>query len=115
MSVLTDYYKDISPSRLKILTRLWEYAKRVEPEAEEGLSYGYPALKLNGRPLIGFSVAKNHMTVYPFSPKVISAIEDQIQDYEYSKGLIRFTEDHVVSEQLIELLVMLRSKELDSK
>ena len=113
MSALSDYYPGISKERLTILEGLWAYAHSLVPEATEGLSYGYPALKLKGRPLIGFSVAKNHMTVYPFSPKVITAIEDQIQGYEYSKGLIRFTEEKIVSKKIIELLVHVRKLELE--
>jgi uncharacterized protein YdhG (YjbR/CyaY superfamily) len=113
MTALANYYPNIDKKRLNVLEDLWQFAKTIEPEATEGLSYGYPALKLNGRPLIGFSVAKNHMTVYPFSPKVISAIEAEIQDYEYSKGLIRFTEDKVISKNIIELLIDLRKKQLN--
>ncbi|HIA91918.1 TPA: DUF1801 domain-containing protein [Candidatus Saccharibacteria bacterium] len=114
MSVLTDYYKDADPDRLAVLLDLWNYAKEQEPKATEGLSYGYPALKLNGRPLIGFSIAKHHMSVYPFSPKVIEQITPELKNYEYSKGLIRFTVKKPVTKKVISLLIELRKDMLSS-
>lgn len=112
MSVLTDYYPEADPKRLAVLTDLWEYAKSLEPKAKEGLSYGLPALKLNDRPLIGFSIAKEHMSVYPFSPKIITALHDQLTDYQTSKGVIRFTVDQPVTKTIIELMIELRKEQL---
>ena len=115
MSVLTDYYQDVAPERLAVLVDLWGHAKQIEPSATEGLSYGYPALKLNGRPLIGFSIAKEHMSVYPFSPNVIEQIIPELKGYEFSKGLIRFTAAKPVPHKVIELLVALRREQLIAK
>ena len=57
MTVLEDYYTDIPKEVFNLLLNLWNHIKASEPRATEGLSYGYPALKLNDRPLIGFSVS----------------------------------------------------------
>ncbi len=112
MISLEDYYKSADKKDLKIVFELWEYAKSVEPRASEGLSYGLPALKLNGRPLIGFSISKQHMSVYPFSPKIITALSPDLTGYEYSKGVIRFTRDNVITKDIIEAMIALRVDEL---
>ncbi len=112
MSFISKYYPDEPTKRITVIEDLWEYAKTQEPRAEEGLSYGLPALKLDGRPLIGFSIAKEHMTVYPFSPKVISALQPDLGDYSYSKGLIRFSEAKPISKDIIAALIELRKEEL---
>lgn len=112
MSFIRKYYSDESAKRIKVIEDLWEYAKTLEPRATEGLSYGLPALKLDGRPLIGFSIAKEHMTVYPFSPKVITALKPELDGYNYSKGLIRFTEAKPISKDIIAALIDLREEEL---
>ena len=113
MSVLTDYYPDIDAEKMAVLVDLWGFAQSIAPKAEEGLSYGLPALKLNGRPLIGFSVAKQHMTVYPFSPKVIEAVRSELSEFEVSKGLVRFTESHTIPKSVIEAMIELRVAELE--
>lgn len=113
MTHLSNYYKDIPSDKLQVLEELWEYAKSIEPNSKEGLSYGLPALKLNDRPLIGFSIAKEHMSVYPFSPNVISKLKNDLNDFEVSKGLIRFTEKHVIPKQIIEALIEHRKEELN--
>lgn len=112
MSYISLYYKNAKPGELAAIEELWEFAKSVEPSSTEGLSYGLPALKLNGRPLIGFSIATNHMTVYPFSPKIIEAVKEYVKDFETSKGLIRFTIDKVIPKSVIELMIELRRQEL---
>ena len=112
MSHLSKYYPDLEKQKLQVLEELWEYAKSIEPNATEGLSYGLPALKLNDRPLIGFSIAKNHMSVYPFSPKIIDAVKIDLDGFQVSKGLIRFTEDNVVPRNVIELMIALRKEQL---
>ena len=98
-----------------MLEELWAFAKSIEPNATEGRSYGLPALKLNDRPLIGLSIAKSHMTIYPFSPKIIDAVKNDLSGFEVSKGLIRFTEDNVVPRSVIELMITLRKQELEKR
>jgi hypothetical protein len=45
------------------------FVRRNIPDAEEATSYGMPAFKYKKRPLLGFSVSKNHLSVFPFSPE----------------------------------------------
>ena len=114
MNTLEETYLTIDPDRLALLRSLWEFAKTVEPRATEGYSYGYPALLLNERPLIGFSNAKNHMSVYPFSPKVIDAIKGELADFEYSKGLVRFATTNPLPHEIIEAMIELRRNQLEN-
>jgi len=114
MSYISQYYSEADPNQLVILEELWRFAQSVEPGAEEGLSYGLPALKLHKRPLIGFSIAKNHMSVYPFSPKIIDDVKNDLTDFETSKGLVRFTRDHVIPKEIIEIMIQLRKLQIES-
>ena len=51
------------------LQRVIAAARRIVPDAEEGRSYGMPALKLDGKPLIGVAAAAKHLSIFPFSPE----------------------------------------------
>jgi uncharacterized protein YdhG (YjbR/CyaY superfamily) len=112
MSVLFEYYKNKHDSRLDMLSQLWDIAKQLEPQAEEGLSYGLPALKLQGRPLIGFGLNKDSMSLYPFSPKIIESIKEELTSFECSKGVVRFTEENPMTGEIIALVINLRKEQL---
>ena len=52
MGTVTDYLDSIDdPARRAELTRLVGIARRVVPDAEEGMGYGMPALRHRGKPL----------------------------------------------------------------
>ncbi len=86
--------------------------KELVPQAEEGKSYGMPALKYNKRPLVGFVAAKKHLSLFPFSPAVIEALTDRLDGFELSKGTIRFTAEHQLPDDLLRDVVMLRLDEI---
>ena len=53
------------------LQRVIDLARRVAPHAIDGVSYGVPALKVAGKPLIGVSASAHHLSIFPFSPAAI--------------------------------------------
>lgn len=55
---MDDYLLDIEESARSALQHIRDLVKAVVPEAEEGRSYGMPALRYNKRPLLGFVAAK---------------------------------------------------------
>jgi len=114
MSFLSDYYQQATSEELKPLEKLWSYVHSIEPEAVEGLSYDLPAFKLNDRPLIGFGLHSEFMSVYPYNPKIISALHKELEDYETSKGAIRFTINNPISEAVIDLIIDLRKTEFSN-
>jgi uncharacterized protein YdhG (YjbR/CyaY superfamily) len=87
----------------------------AEPEAEEGESYGMPAFLYAGRPLLGFRAAKKHLSVFPFSPAVVEAVEERLEGFDVSKGTIRFSPDSPLPEDVLADLVRARKKEIAAK
>ncbi|AUZ33786.1 hypothetical protein C3B78_04455 [Arthrobacter sp. PGP41] len=94
------------------LQRVIAAARRVIPEAEEGRSYGMPALKVDGKPLIGVAAAAKHLSIFPFSPEVVDAVAPRLAGFSLSKGTVRFTPDHPVPEEVVEEMVRLRLAEI---
>lgn len=94
------------------LQRVVEIAREVVPEAVDGVSYGMPALKLDGKPLIGFVAAAKHLSIFPFSPEVVDAVANKLDGFSLSKGTIRFTPDHPVPDDVVEEIVRLRRAEI---
>ena len=47
------------------LKKLRQTIRALAPEAEESISYGMPAYKLHGRPLVYFAAFERHIGFYP--------------------------------------------------
>ena len=72
-----------------------------------------PALRLDGRPLLGITAAARHLSLFPFSPAVVEAVAPDLAGYSLSKGTIRFSADQQLPDDVIERIVVLRRAELD--
>ncbi|HQZ00786.1 MAG TPA: DUF1801 domain-containing protein [Propionicimonas sp.] len=95
------------------LQRILDLALTEVPDAVEDLSYGTPALRYRGKPLVGVRVSAKHLSVFPFSPEVVAAVADDLSGYSLSKGTIRFTADRPLPDAVITRLVALRRTEID--
>jgi uncharacterized protein YdhG (YjbR/CyaY superfamily) len=82
----------------------------VPPEATEAISYGIPTFKYKG-PLLGFAAFSNHCSLFPMSPSVIQAFKNELEDFDTSKGTIRFPVDRPLSAALVKKLVKARIAE----
>ena len=83
-------------------------------EAVEGFSYGIPAFKLHGRPLVAYAALKRHCSFFPMSPAVIEAHTKELSSYETAKGTIRFTADKPLPSALVRKLVKARIAEAEA-
>ncbi len=96
------------------LQGLRDTIRAAAPEAVEAISYGAPAFKYRGRPLVSYGAAKHHCALYVMSPAVMDAHRDEIKSYDTSKGTIRFTPDAPLPEALVTTLVKARMAETDA-
>jgi uncharacterized protein YdhG (YjbR/CyaY superfamily) len=79
------------------------------PEAEEVISYGMPAFKMN-RVLVYFAAYKNHIGFYP-TASGISAFKDELSRYKQSKGAVQFPIEETVPLDLVGRIVKFRVEE----
>ena len=66
---MDDYLAGLPADQRDALERVRAVVAETAPGAEEGRSYGMPAYLYEGRPLLGFRAAKNHLSIFPFSPR----------------------------------------------
>ena len=115
MSEVDDYLATLAPDERESLERVRRIVKRVVPDAEEGRSYAMPAFKYRKRPLLGFTAAKNHLSVFPFSAAALDAVRGSLVGFSLSKGTIRFQPDHEIPEAVLDRLVRHRMREIDER
>jgi uncharacterized protein YdhG (YjbR/CyaY superfamily) len=112
MGEIDDYLAGIDEPHRRALERVRDIAQRVAPDASQGKSYGMPALRVAGKPLLGFNVGRQHLSLHPFSADVVAAVADDLVGFSLSKGTIRFTPETPVPEPIIERMVRLRLAEI---
>jgi uncharacterized protein YdhG (YjbR/CyaY superfamily) len=106
------YLGSLPADKRTALQKLRQAVHAAAPEAEEGVSYGLPAFRLGGRPLVAFAAGANHCSFYPMSPAVIRGHAEELKGYATSKGTIRFTPDKPLPITLVRKLVRARVAEL---
>jgi len=80
------------------------------PGAEESISYGMPAYKLNKKPLVYFAAFKNHIGFYA-TPSGHSQFAEELSRYKQGKGSVRFPLDQPMPLDLIRRIVKFRAQE----
>lgn len=94
------------------LQRVINIARAAAPDAVDGVSYGMPALKVHGKPLIGVTASAKHLSVFPFSSGVVEAVAPRLDGFSLSKGTIRFTVGHPIPADVLAEIVRLRLLEI---
>jgi uncharacterized protein YdhG (YjbR/CyaY superfamily) len=106
------YLASVPADARAALRKLREAVAAAAPGAEEGFSYGLPAFRLDGRPLVCYGASKRHCSFYPMSPAVITAHAADLEGFDTSKGTIRFAAGKPLPSALVRKLVRARIAEL---
>jgi uncharacterized protein YdhG (YjbR/CyaY superfamily) len=113
MSSFDEYLETVPDPQKAELERIRAFVRRTVPEAEEAISYGLPAFKYMGRPLLGFRASKNHLSVFPFSPDAIDAAHAALAGFDISKGTVRFTPEKPVPDAALAQMLRRRLEEIE--
>ena len=107
---IDEYLAALSDDKRAALEKLRKAIRAAAPKAEECISYGVPAFRLNGRFLLAFGAAANHCAFYPGGSPV-AAHKALLEAYDTSKGTIRFQADKPLPAALVRKLVKARIAE----
>jgi uncharacterized protein YdhG (YjbR/CyaY superfamily) len=108
-----DYIASQPKEARVLLERVRGIIGKAVPGAEELISYGIPAFKLHGRPLLYFARWKRHYSLYPSTAPLIAAFKKELAPYEVNnKGTIRFPLSDPLPVKLIAALAKFRAREV---
>jgi len=113
-ATVDEYLATLPDASRSTLDKVRGMIKSAVPGAAEGMAYGMPGYKYDGRPLIYFAAAKNHLGLYGI-PTVIEAHKAELAQYDLSKGVIRFPIDKAPTAKLMKALLRARIAEIEAQ
>jgi uncharacterized protein YdhG (YjbR/CyaY superfamily) len=106
------YLARLGEPQRRTLEALRKSIMEVVPEAEQCISYGMPAFKVQGKTVAGFAAFKNHLSYLPHSGSVLATLPDDVEPYETSKGSLKFAINKPLPKRLVKKLIRARMQEL---
>ncbi len=104
---IDEYIADFPTETQAILEEIRATIKKSAPNADESISYGMPAYKLNGKPLVYFAAFKNHIGFYA-TPTGHAEFAEELSIYKQGKGSVQFPIDKPMPFGLIGDIVQFR-------
>jgi uncharacterized protein YdhG (YjbR/CyaY superfamily) len=106
------YLSTVDEPKRSTLEALRTSILELLPDAEQCISYGVPAFKVQDKVIAGFAAFKNHLSYLPHSGSVLSALGDDLNGFEQSKGSLHFAIDKPLPKRLVKKLVGTRMRQL---
>jgi len=110
-TTIDEYLASVKPEQRAALQKLRQTIHAVAPKAEECISYGIPAFRLNKRSLVFFGAWANHCSFYPGSSTTLKEFRGDLKGFQITKGTIRFACDNPLPTTLVKKLVKARMAE----
>lgn len=104
---IAGFPKDIQ----ELLKQIRSVIKEIAPDAVESISYGMPAYKLAGKPLVYFAAFEKHIGFYA-TPTGHTKFSKELSKYKQGKGSVQFPLDKSMPLELISKIVKFRVKEI---
>ena len=89
-TTIDGYLAAVKGEKRAALGKLRKTIRSIVPKAEETISYGIPAFRLDGKIVAGFAATKKGCSYFPFSGSTLKTLADELQDYEQTKSSLHF-------------------------
>ena len=105
---IDEYLVSVNAYHRDALQKIRATVHAMAPNAEECISYGIPAFRMNGRSLVFFGAWANHCSFYPGNSKTLKNFRSDLKAFQITKGTIRFSPDNPLPLALVKKLVKAR-------
>ena len=108
------YLETLKQPQRETLSELRNAIVELVPDAEQCISYTFPAFRLEGKLIAGFGAFKNHLSYFPHSGSVLAALQDELTGYSTTKGTLHFASDVPLPRALVKRLIDTRIEQLSN-
>jgi uncharacterized protein YdhG (YjbR/CyaY superfamily) len=105
------YLSRVAGPKREALERLRALLRTLLPKAEECISYGLPAFRLEGKVVAGFAATAKGCSYYPFSGATLKALSSELEGYTMTAGALHFEPEQPLPRALVRKLVATRRAE----
>ena len=109
---IDEYLAGLEAEKRSALEKVRRAIQAAAPRAEECISYGMPAFRLDGKLIAGFRAATDHCSYHPMSGDTVATLRKELAGYSTSTGTIRFPARKGLPAALVRKLVKARIAEL---
>lgn len=102
------YYQAAPQPHRNTMLIMRERILEIIPKAQEVISYGMPAFKVNGTIVAGLMANKNHVGYYPFSGSVLKNLKSDLAKFSQTKSALHVPVDKPLTKSLLAKLVKAR-------
>jgi len=106
-----EYLAALDEPKRSTLEALRATILEIVPDAEQGISYGVPAFRLQGKVVAGFAAFKNHLSYLPHSGSVFPELGAALAAYKTSSGALQFPVDQSLPPPLVRRLISVRMRQ----
>lgn len=106
-----EYLRGVEEPKRRTLEALRRTILELVPDAEQVISYGIPAFRVEGRTIAGFAAFKNHLSYLPFSGSVLAQLSDELKGFTMTKSALHFPVDRPLPKKLVSKLIEARLAE----
>ena len=99
------YLEGLEDPKRSTLEALRRSIRAVVPDAEECISYGMPAFRVDGKVVAGFAAFKNHLAYLPHSGEVLSLLGDRLDRHTCTRSSLHFPIDEPLPDDLVRSLL----------
>jgi len=106
-----DYLADVPEPQRSTLESVRAMLAELLPDAEQGIAYGVPCFKVDGKGVAGLASYASHCSYLPMSGSVTAELAEQLTGYVMSKGSVQFAVDTPLPPELVAQLVAARQQQ----
>jgi|SRR5215813_6923252 len=110
-ATIDEYLAGVPGERRAALDHLRKTIRSIVPKAEECISYGMPAYRLDGNIVAGFAATGKGCSYYPFSGSTLGTLSGELKEYDRTKSALHFDPAAPLPAALVRKLIQTRIAE----
>ena len=110
-TTVAEYLAALPGDQREALRQLSAVIEAAVPGTVQGISYGVPSYKYQGRSLVSLGAGRNHCSFFVQSPEVMQAFAEDLKGFDTAKGTVHFQPGQPIPDELVRKLVRARIDE----
>jgi uncharacterized protein YdhG (YjbR/CyaY superfamily) len=111
-ATIDDYLIGVREPQRAALDELRKTILSIVPNAQEVISYGIPAFRVQDGIFAGFCATVKGCSYFPFSGTTLTTLAEELRGYSQTKSALHFTPDKPIPKTLVRKLVKARMAEV---